>query len=50
VIGGFVVATPGGGIMPLSQWQITALGFAILTPTVLVALLLVRRSAPVHAT
>ena len=23
VIGGFVVATPGGGIMPLSQWQIT---------------------------
>src|SRR6059058_2304987 len=46
---GFVVATPGGGIMPLSQWQITALGFAILTPTVLLALLLVRRSAPVHA-
>ena len=23
VIGGFVIATPGGGIMPLSQWQIT---------------------------
>jgi TRAP-type uncharacterized transport system fused permease subunit len=49
VIGGFVVATPGGGIMPLSQWQITALGFVILAPTVLLALLLVRRSAPVHA-
>jgi hypothetical protein len=45
VIGGFVVATPGGGIMPLSQWQITLLGFAILVPTVLVALALIRRQA-----
>jgi TRAP-type uncharacterized transport system fused permease subunit len=43
VIGGFVVATPGGGIMPLSQMQVTALGLAILVPTVLLALLLVRR-------
>jgi hypothetical protein len=38
-----VVATPGGGIMPLSQWQITSLGLAILIPTVLIALVLVRR-------
>jgi TRAP-type uncharacterized transport system fused permease subunit len=45
IIGGFVVATPGGGIMPISQWQITMLGLAILIPTVLTALLLVRRSA-----
>jgi hypothetical protein len=44
VIGGFVVATPGGGIMPLSQWQITALGLAILAPTVLITLLLARRN------
>jgi hypothetical protein len=29
--------------MPLSQWQITSLGLAILIPTVLVALMLVRR-------
>jgi hypothetical protein len=43
VIGGFVVATPGGGIMPLSQWQITSLGLAILAPTVLLALFLIRR-------
>ena len=43
VIGGFVVATPGGGINPLSQLQITSLGLAILIPTVAVALLLVRR-------
>jgi TRAP-type uncharacterized transport system fused permease subunit len=43
VIGGFVIATPGGGIMPLSQWQITSLGLAILIPTVLIALLLIRR-------
>ena len=45
VIGGFVIATPGGGIMPLSQWQITLLGATILTPTVLIALILVRRQA-----
>jgi hypothetical protein len=45
VIGGFVVATPGGGIMPLSQVQITGLGFAVLIPTVLIALMLVRRTA-----
>lgn len=43
VIGGFVVATPGGGIMPLSQMQVTLLGLAILLPTILIALLLVRR-------
>jgi TRAP-type uncharacterized transport system fused permease subunit len=43
VIGGFVVATPGGGIMPLSQMQITLLGLAILVPTTLISLLLVRR-------
>ncbi|WP_439374982.1 TRAP transporter permease [Bradyrhizobium sp. DASA03120] len=47
VIGGFVVATPGGGIMPLSQMQVTLLGLAILGPTVLIALLLVRRQAVV---
>ena len=45
IIGGFVIATPGGGIMPLSQWQITSLGLAILIPTVLVALVLIRRQA-----
>ncbi|WP_441235444.1 TRAP transporter permease [Bradyrhizobium sp. 930_D9_N1_4] len=46
VIGGFVIATPGGGIMPLSQLQVTLLGLAILVPTVLLALLLVRRQGP----
>jgi hypothetical protein len=45
VIGGFVIATPGGGIMPISQLQITSIGLAILIPTVLIALLLVRRHA-----
>jgi len=44
VVGGFVFATPGGGIMPLSQLQMTSLGLALLVPTVLVALLLVRRN------
>ena len=43
VIGGFVLATPGGGIVPLSQMQIMGLGLAILAPTLSLALLLVRR-------
>jgi TRAP-type uncharacterized transport system fused permease subunit len=45
VIGGFVIATPGGGINPLSQIQVTLLGLAILAPTIVIALLLVRRQA-----
>jgi TRAP transporter 4TM/12TM fusion protein len=44
VIGGFTLATPGGGINVLSQWQITSLGVAILAPVVLLALLLTRRA------
>src|ERR1043166_5209911 len=47
IVGGFVVATPGGGIMPLSQMQITALGLAILAPTALIAAFLIRRQTPV---
>lgn len=45
ILGGIVVATPGGGIMPLSQWQVTTLGLAILAPTILVARLLCSRSS-----
>jgi hypothetical protein len=29
--------------MPLSQWQVTSLGLAILIPTVALALVLIRR-------
>lgn len=47
VIGGIVVATPGGGIMPLSQLQVTTLGAAILIPTILIARLLCSRSSVV---
>jgi len=43
VAGGLVLATPGGGIVPLSEWQMASLGLAILLPTLLVALLLVGR-------
>ena len=43
VVGGLVLATPGGGIVPLSEWQMISLGLAILVPTLLIALLLVRR-------
>jgi TRAP transporter 4TM/12TM fusion protein len=42
VIGGFVLATPGGGIVPLSQLQVMGLGVAILAPTLVLAFLLVR--------
>ncbi len=42
--GGFVLATPGGGILPFSQMQVTGLGLAVLVPTIALTLLLVRRS------
>jgi hypothetical protein len=43
VVGGVVLATPGGGIMPLSEVQMVGLGLAILVPAAVIALLLVRR-------
>jgi TRAP-type uncharacterized transport system fused permease subunit len=43
VAGGLVLATPGGGIMPLSNLQMEMLGLAILVPTVALALWLLRR-------
>jgi TRAP-type uncharacterized transport system fused permease subunit len=49
VLGGFVLATPGGGISPLSQLQTTGLGLAILVPAIAVALALLRRSEPVES-
>lgn len=42
-VGGFVLATPGGGVMPLSPAEVIGLGLAILAPTTALALLLVRR-------
>ena len=42
-VGGFVLATPGGGIVPLSQAQMMGLAVAILVPTLTLAYLLVRR-------
>jgi TRAP-type uncharacterized transport system fused permease subunit len=42
VVGGFILATPGGGVLPLSEIEMVGLGLAILAPTLL-ALLLVRR-------
>jgi TRAP transporter 4TM/12TM fusion protein len=43
VLGGIVLATPGGGIVPLSQVQMTGLGLAILVPALGLAYVLVRR-------
>jgi TRAP transporter 4TM/12TM fusion protein len=42
-IGGFVLATPGGGIVPLSQLQMTGLGVAILAAVLALAVLCMRR-------
>ncbi len=44
ILGGLVLATPGGGIMPLSNARMEMLGLAMLVPTVLLALLMVRRN------
>jgi len=46
VAGGLVFATPGGGIMPLSNAQMEMLGLAVLVPTLIAALFLVRRARP----
>ena len=43
MLGGIVLATPGGGIMPLSIMQMQIAGAAILLPTLLLATVLVRR-------
>ncbi len=45
IVGGFVLATPGGGISPLAQWQMTGLGLALLIPTAALAWFFVRRAA-----
>jgi TRAP transporter 4TM/12TM fusion protein len=43
IAGGFVLATPGGGIVPLSETQMAGLGVAILLPTLALAWLLARK-------
>ena len=44
ILGGLLFATPGGGILPFSSAQIVLFALMLLVPTVLVALLMVRRS------
>jgi len=46
IIGGLVMATPGGGLMPISNTTMELLALSILVPTVIAALLLVRRFRP----
>jgi TRAP-type uncharacterized transport system fused permease subunit len=43
VAGGFILAVPGGGVIPFTGTQIIGCALAILVPTLLLALLLVRR-------
>lgn len=45
VIGGFVFATPGGGIMALSELAMTSIGFALIAPAAAAAWLFVQRQA-----
>jgi TRAP transporter 4TM/12TM fusion protein len=45
VAGGFIFATPGGGIMPLSEWAISSLGAALIVPAAAITWVLVRRDA-----
>ena len=44
MVGGIVLATPGGGLMPLSNLQMELLGAAILVPALAAAWLLGRRA------
>jgi TRAP transporter 4TM/12TM fusion protein len=50
ICGGFVLASPGGGIMPLSRVQITGIAVAILLPAVAVARWALKRSSRFVAT
>jgi TRAP transporter 4TM/12TM fusion protein len=43
-VGGFIFATPGGGILPVSQLQITGMGLALLLPALALGLLFTRRA------
>ncbi len=45
ILGGLVLATPGGGLMPLSNAQMELLGAAILVPTAALAFWSVRRAS-----
>ena len=49
VVGGVILATPGGGVMPLSEMQMIGLALVVLVPALAVALLLVRRAEAVAA-
>jgi TRAP-type uncharacterized transport system fused permease subunit len=44
VIGGLVLATPGGGMVPLSNAQMELIGLAILAPALVLSVLLMRRA------
>jgi TRAP-type uncharacterized transport system fused permease subunit len=44
MVGGIVLATPGGGIMPLSNVEMELLGAAILVPAAVAGALLGRRA------
>lgn len=44
VLGGLMFVAPGGGLMPLSPWQMTAAAIAVTLPAVLMARVLVARS------
>jgi TRAP-type uncharacterized transport system fused permease subunit len=48
ILGGFVLATPGGGIMPLSHAEMAWISLVVLAPTLALALWAVRRARRVR--
>jgi len=45
IIGGLLFIAPGGGLMPLSPWQMTLAALAVSVPAALLARLTLRRVA-----
>ncbi|MGE0415755.1 MAG: TRAP transporter permease [Acetobacteraceae bacterium] len=49
-LGGLLLATPGGGIMPLDNATMELLALVVLAPSALLAFIIVRRAEPVAVT
>ncbi len=42
IVGGTILASPGGGVLPYSNWQVTVAGLAILVPAMAIAVITTR--------
>ena len=48
ILGGILIATPGGGILPFSKLQIMAVGLAVLVPALVLMVITIKRSVPMR--